>query len=139
MASPTRGRRNKSNTQGNLLSEWLDKRPNLEVVNRYDITYALTNQNHSSSTINLVIANPRCKVKVKHRIIASTENRALEVKTNLVWRETMEKLLRFDKADWGKIEAKLTLLDEHDSDLIHLQENLIRIILAHTRRATRKA
>jgi len=128
-----------SKTQGNILREWLDKWPNLEVVNRYDITYAPTNQNHSSSTINLVIANPRCKVKVKHRIIASTEHRALEVKTNLVWRETTEKLLRFNKADWGKIEAELTLLDVNDSDPIHLQENLTRIILAHTPRATRKA
>jgi len=106
---------------------------------RYDITHAPINQNHSSLTIDLVIANPKCRVKVRHRIIASTEHRALEVKTNLTWRETTEKLLRLDKADWGGIEAELMLIDEKDTHPTRLQENLTRIILAHTPRATGKA
>ena len=46
---------------------------------------APTNQNYSSLTIDLVIANPKCRMRVRHRIIASTEHRALEVKTILTW------------------------------------------------------
>jgi len=97
------------NTQGNVLRNWLDERPSLEVIHRNDVTHAPTIQSHSSTTIDVVIGNPKCKVKVRYRIIASTEQRALELKTSLAWRETTEKLLRFDKADWGKIEAELML------------------------------
>ena len=89
----------KRNTQGNLLREWLDERPNLEVVNRYEIRQPPppTNQSHSSSTIDLVIANPECKVRVKYRLIAATEHGALEIKTGFKWTQRMEKPLRYNK------------------------------------------
>jgi len=127
------------NTQGNLLGEWRDRRPTLEVINRYNITRTSTNTNHSSSTIDLVIANPASGTKVRHKIIASTARRALEIKTNLKWKESTEKPLWYDKVDWRKIEAGLALMDENNNDPTLLQDNLTRIILKHTPRASGKA
>ena len=129
----------KGNTQGKILREWLNERPKLEVINRYEITRVTTNPNHSSSTIDLVMANPESRVQVRHRVIAATEHRALEIKTNLKWTQTTEKPLRYDKADWKKIETELALLNENDDDPTCLQKYLTDIILRHTPRATGKA
>jgi len=126
------------NTQGRILRRWLDTRPNLGVVNTHGVSYILPNPNHTSSTIELVIADASCGVRIKHRTIASTEHRALDIKTRLVSRSTSENPLRYDKADWGKIETEIHLLraDENPSSL---QEKLTNIILRHTPRASAKA
>jgi len=126
------------NTQGCILRRWLDTRPNLGVVNAHGVSYIPPNPNHTSSTIDLVIADASCSVRVKHRTIASTEHRALESKTGLVWRSTSENPLRYDKADWGKIETEIHLLRE-DENPSSLQEKLTNIILRHTPRASGKA
>jgi len=126
------------NTQGRILRRWLDTRPNLGVVNAYGVSYIPPNPNSTSSTIDLVIAEASCGVRVKHRTIASSEHKALEIKTGLVWRSTSENPLRYDKADWGKIETEIHLLKE-DEDPSSLQEKLTSIILRHTPRASGRA
>ena len=126
------------NTQGSILRRWLDTRPNLGVVNAHGVSYIPPNPNHTCSTIDPVIADASCGVRVKYRTIASTKHRVLEIKTELVWRSTAENPLRYDKADWGKIETEIHLLRE-DKNPSSLQEKLTNIILRHTPRASGKA
>jgi len=102
------------NTQGPILRRWLDTRPNLSIVNAHGVSYVLPNPNDTSSTIDLVMANPSCGVRVKHRTIASTKHKALEIKTRLIWRSTSESPLMYNKADGGKIEAEIHLLKEDE-------------------------
>jgi len=126
------------NTQGRILRRWLDTRPNLGVVNAHGVSYIPPNPNNTSSTIDLVIAEASCGVRVKYRTIASSEHKVLEIKTRLVSRSTSENPLRYDKADWGKIETEIHLLKE-DENPSSLQEKLTSIILRHTPRASGRA
>jgi len=126
------------NTQGRILRRWLDARPGISVVNAHRVSYVPPNPNHTSSTIDMVIANPAYGVRVKHRTIASTEHKVLEIKTRLVWRSASESPLRYDKADWEKIEAEIHHLKKDENPLT-LQEKLTNIILRHTLQASGRA
>jgi len=126
------------NTQGRILRTWLDVRTDLCVVNTHGVSYVPPNPNHTSSTIDLVIANPSCGIRVKHRTIASAEHKALEIKTALIWRCTSESPRRYDKADWGKIETEIHLLREDESPSTLLTK-LTNIILRHIPRGSGKA
>ena len=126
------------NTQGRILRRWLDTRPDLSVVNAHGVSYIPPNPNDTSSPIDPVIANPSCGVRIKHRTIASTEHKALDIKTRLIWRSIAESPLRYDKADWGKIETEIHLLRQ-DEDPSTVQGKLTNSILKHTPRASGRA
>jgi hypothetical protein len=84
-------------------------------------------------------SHPGKQNKVEYLNISTTNHRALKIKTSLWWRQTKEKPLRHDKANWAAIETEVKLLTDEFQCPKAMQKKLSEITLRHTPRATGSA
>lgn len=75
------------------------------------ITHPPSSSHPTGTTLDLVITDQTNQVNVQHLPIPSGDHLALAVKTRIEWRSSIERLLRYDKANWVMIKAELLLLD----------------------------
>ena len=123
------------NPAGLKFKNWMDER-NMSILNPF-MHMNTTNKGGRTfnTTIDLVAATQGSRVKVKGIPIASASHIALSVKTELEWRPTAERPLRYDKADWDSIKTGIKMMDQRDTSPKSVQEQLSRLVKNHTPRA----
>jgi len=124
---------NSGNHYGLKMRRWMEER-DMRVCNPFMITLQPYRKREEGTTIDLVVVRNSQPYKVNALDIATTEHRALKVKTNLTWRKSTEDRLRYDKADWGQIKAVITMLNPNIRCPTQVQKSLTAMLLQHTPR-----
>ena len=123
-----------NNTAGNRLRNWMRQR-HLQVSNPHVITHPPSGSHPIGTTLDLAISDQNNPNNVQHLSVPSGDHLALAIRTKIAWRNSAERPLRYDKANWAMIRAELLLLDGKEDDPAKVQASLTEIVLRHTPRA----
>ena len=109
------------------------------VKNPPAITYPASSSHPTGTTLDLAISSSNTSLEVTHLTIPPGDQLALSIKTEIKYRECMDRPLRYDKANWDMIRAEILLLDNKQDHPTAVQQSLSEIVSRHTPRARFKA